>query len=128
MKKVSELEGVLLDYWVARAKGYTIRTIQPHKPEYTVNPASNIWRWLDSFRPSTNWAQGGPVIEHENIATMKLEGVWRAFCDGGMYSADEEYIGAYYYDADATGETLLIAAMRAYVASKFGNEVPEVLV
>jgi hypothetical protein len=69
----------------------------------------------DSFlHPSTDWAQGGPIIELEKIdllAYMEREGhhmAWRA----SRNRATVEY-----------GPTPLIAAMRCYVASKLGDEV-----
>jgi hypothetical protein len=63
------------------------------------------------YRPSTNWALGGPIIEREKIATnysMKRE-CW--FAENFI----ETEIGS--------GATPLIAAMRCYVASKLGDEV-----
>ena len=82
---------------------------------------------LQSFRPSTNWAQGGAIIQREKI------GIWWAthFVDdeGNEYgnhwyaeigctdaNADSPYCGV------ATGATPLIAAMRCYVASKQGEQ------
>lgn len=65
------------------------------------------------FNPSTNWAQGGPIIDRNGIATERkiIEGTteheWKAYVP---------YIHAY-------GPTPLIAAMRCYVASKLGDEV-----
>lgn len=56
------------------------------------------------YTPSTNWAQGGPIIEREGIALIPN---WTAERPG--FSAD--------------GDTPLIAAMRCYVASKLGDEV-----
>jgi len=66
---------------------------------------------------STQWAQGGPIIEREKITV----------------SYDEDY---HEWNAGwgcinrSSGPTLLIAAMRAYVTSKLGDEVdiPEELV
>lgn len=66
-----------------------------------------------NYRPSTNWAQSGPIIEREEI-TLDKEArmqdapvVWLANCGRGFVS----------------GPTPLIAAMRCYVASKMGDEV-----
>lgn len=116
--RVDELTGEHLDYWVARANGWTFGP--PHKiHEWDV--------WRDStgeivgtipaqgYEPSKNWAQGGPIIDRERIATSPCESEknepigWVAFLDGV-----EQY-----------GTTALEAAMRAYVASKFGDEVQE---
>ena len=61
-----------------------------------------------AYTPSTNWAQGGPIIERERIR-LDPRGVWVA----GHDSSNDEY----------SGPTPLIAAMRCYVASEMGEEV-----
>ncbi|ABO60555.1 DUF2591 domain-containing protein (plasmid) [Burkholderia vietnamiensis] len=100
--KVSEMSGASLNYWVARAEGvdHAIAT-----------------RDAMNYRPSEVWSQGGPIIDRERITV-------NAWQDGsGEWTADVERatgpIAAY------GGKTALIAAMRAYVASKFGEEVPD---
>lgn len=103
--RTAELTGALLDYWVARAEGY---------------------KWADDITPdqargvppySTDWAQGGPIIERERPSVDACcgdEGWYvrsrHAPCDGDQFF----------------GNTLLEAAMRAYVASKFGDVVEDV--
>ena len=63
---------------------------------------------------STDWAQGGPIIEREKIAAVyRIGRYWLAY-------THENYQGR---QADACGPTPLIAAMRCYVASKLGDEV-----
>lgn len=74
---------------------------------------------------STDWAQGGPIIERERIATREIPPV----------SGDDGYIFTRRWIAEmfrfpegprrsaAYGTTPLVAAMRCYVASKLGNEV-----
>ena len=59
---------------------------------------------------STNWAQGGPIIEREFIGLQR----WNAEFE---WAAD---IGGDFYQY---GETPLIVAMRCYVASKFGDNI-----
>lgn len=61
--------------------------------------------------PSTNWSQGGPIIEREKIGLFfdRACGLrWRA------HNSTTPSLLA---------ETPLIAAMRCYVASKLGDEV-----
>ena len=74
------------------------------------------------FCPSTNWSQGGPIIEREKITLNTTHFpntsnvTWVARHPNVLFS---------YF-----GETALIAAMRCYVASKFGDdgiEVPDSL-
>ena len=63
--------------------------------------------------PSTDWAQGGPIIEREKIGVDCDDlGTWFASYD---LSAETAW--------GATGPTPLIAAMRCYVTSKLGDEV-----
>jgi len=60
------------------------------------------------FSPSTDWAQGGAIIERERICLIDQGGdYWQAQCGW----------------KEAFGDTPLIAAMRCYVASKLGDEV-----
>lgn len=61
---------------------------------------------------STNWAQGGPIIEREAVELSKDLGRWTA-----TIRVDDEEPWELY------GPTPLIAAMRCYVASQLGDEV-----
>ena len=128
MPKVSELIGAQLDYWVARAEGVPaidlyIREIQRSSP-----PAFHCVRSMQSgllqmLDYSTNWAAAGPIIEREMICLDAGDGMfgkpktWAAWlsADAPVRAVDE-----------ITGPTPLIAAMRCYVASKFGPLVEEV--
>ena len=94
--KVSELTGAALDWAVATCEGldYWEPEIGPSQPEY-----------------STDWAQGGPIIEREAIAHWPDE-------EGGWFASANEGRGK-----DFHGPTPLIAAMRCYVASVLGDEV-----
>jgi hypothetical protein len=60
---------------------------------------------------STNWAQGGPIIEREKL------NLW--WCKGNQFYTSTHQDGTTVED----GPTPLIAAMRCYVASKLGDEV-----
>jgi hypothetical protein len=59
---------------------------------------------------STDWSQGGPIIEREGI------GVGPAGCARKWNPVTEQY-------DQFTGPTPLIAAMRCYVASKLGDDI-----
>ncbi len=63
---------------------------------------------------STDWAQGGPIIEREGISVDRIGGAWTADI------ADS--VGGYIEHTES-GTTPLIAAMRCYVAAKLGDEV-----
>lgn len=66
---------------------------------------------------STDWSQGGPIIERERIGLGFGVGI-----DSNRWEAG-------YITPEETGPTPLIAAMRCYVASKLGDtvDVPEEL-
>lgn len=133
--KTSELTGALLDYWVAKAdsKGSGMRWEQHgsdwigfgrigSSPEFAcwiVTDASTLHdratlrdSYLSArfYSPSTDWSLGGPIIERERInITERDGGAWQAHYSGSWAKH---------------GPTPLVAVMRAYVASKFGYEVP----
>lgn len=112
MKKlVAELEGAELDYWVARAEGEP--AIFDHGVcKYHYDDEHGTWD--ENWKPSTDWAQGGPIIEREKIALCTdVMGTWMATCG---YTAGVR-------DWFSGQPTPLIAAMRCYVAMQFGNEV-----
>lgn len=115
--KVSDLSGHVLDLWVAKAAGVDAVISDPYRDGsvscityYCRDEETNR---LDgrSYCPSSHWSDGGPIIERERISIKQEAG-------GGCYA---------YFDhlnPTAAGETPLIAAMRVYVISKFGAEVP----
>ncbi len=81
---------------------------------YYIDP--NNWIPLSLLNYSTNWSQGGQIIEREGISIIFHEqGHWTASNLHGTVCGE--------------GPTPLIAAMRCYVASRLGDtaEVPEEL-
>jgi hypothetical protein len=118
--KTQDLEGAALDWAVAKCEGYEDDCI------------SDEWKY------STNWAQGGPIIEREGISTFLCAGdlgeprsYWVATSEqqswdwgyGPYHEQDEEKSMQLYKRGAHVGPTPLIAAMRCYVASKLGDEV-----
>ena len=90
--KVAELSGAALDWAVAKCEYFPVRSgFDDNCPEY-----------------STDWAQGGPIIEREGIALGQTGDGWEATCDGAVY---------------ISGQTSLIAAMRCYVMNTLNEEV-----
>ena len=65
---------------------------------------------------STDWAQGGPIIEREGISIVLDWDVVGEFLWGAT-RIEQSVV------SQAEGTTPLIAAMRCYVASKLGDEV-----
>jgi hypothetical protein len=104
---IYELSGAALDWAVATAEGLRVA--------YIDDGITQCLLQIDGGRyaPSTNWAQGGPIIERELIrldtACNYTDGKWKARIDS---------VGGWW-----PGETPLIAAMHCFVASKLGDEV-----
>lgn len=112
--KVSELTGALLDAAVAKAEGFAL------------DEAARSWFRGDGamilaarFSPSADWAQGGPIIDSEQITVLSPDvlgppaTLWRAEIMGTLQPGWEP--------ATAFGSSALIAAMRAHVIRKFGE-------
>lgn len=119
---VIELSGAQLDYWVARASGHTAkldgdRAVIERVRMGVLDGAAKPWfvAW-GAFSPSTNWADGGPIIEREGICISPHDRgqTWGAWITSSCYESN---------DPDARGATPLVAAMRAYVKTRFGAEV-----
>ena len=111
--KTSELIGSALDWAVAKAEGKSNEWMHDHKIGY-VNSAS------------TDWAQGGPIIEREEIELhvlpsgldISLHPTYQRgdFWEANLWPPDVDII-------QICAPTPLVAAMRCYVASKLGDEV-----
>jgi hypothetical protein len=99
--KTSELSGAALDWAVHQAWCEGACHDEPF-PSY-----------------STDWAQGGPIIERERISLFEDVNDWSA-----KASIDHPL-----WDKRWAGPTPLIAAMRCFVASKLGDtiEIPNEL-
>lgn len=120
--KTSGLSGVHLDWAVAKA----------WQPVYS-DSAILVAVLQGGFHPSTDWAQGGPIIDREDIATSPLpDGLWRAYAPRGtkFVPRGKESQEVFNWVYKQEGYTPLIAAMRCYVQSKMGDEIeiPENLV
>lgn len=107
--KVSELSGALLDYWVARAEGIESGWLSLQDDGSAVCVLGPSVERCFEWSPSVDWGQGGPIIERER---MYLE-----------WDADGYWVASTPTSGHVRGPTPLIAAMRAYVASKFGENV-----
>jgi hypothetical protein len=143
--RTAELEGALLDAAVAKAEGRLVTPADEHpdqpgfyqqtrkewgehivrwyarEGENADGPETDEeggWEVISAWgSPSTNWSDGGPIIERERIeiAVMNDEVEWYAGAGCVPFRGEREF--------EALGPTPLIAAMRAYVASKLGAEV-----
>ena len=115
--KTSELTGAAFDWAVAKCEGFDWYI--DHKGRLMEEHGDLSW----VYQPSTNWAQGGPIIEREKI-TLNYDNcgptlLWEA----KHFAFDGTELQCEY------GSTPLIAAMRCYVASQMGEavEIPKEL-
>jgi hypothetical protein len=109
--KTSELTGAALDWAVAKCEG-------PNSVAACYYDEDDMPMCRDEaphmeWQPSTNWAQGGPIIEREKI---RLDCAWNP----GPWEGSCKIDGV---TAWTEGPTPLIAAMRCYVASKLGDDI-----
>lgn len=116
---VQTLKGALLDHAVALANGW-----QKVRDEF----GDEAWRGpqagdilgvspASAYKPSSDWSQGGPIIEHELYEFTNDRG-WREDGSFGRVWEAQSILTGYW-----EGDTMLIAGMRAYVAEKLGAEV-----
>ena len=111
--KTSELDGAQLDYAVAKCEEWEV--------EFEDGPLyfrGDYFHDGDPCKPSTNWGQGGPIIEREVINLGR-----HTWDDSGVIRWGASKAGLFQGAPFSVGPTPLIAAMRCYVASKLGEEV-----
>lgn len=112
--KTCDLIGKQLDWAAAKAQGYITSSdgistlIQIDSRSFIIGPTLS-GDLKSRYTPSTSWAQGSVIIEQELIQTSYTILGWRA--------------QGFDYNCVSYGPTPLIAAMRCYVASKFGDEI-----
>lgn len=120
--KVAELEGAQLAAAVAKAEGLEI--VSMHAEEHPEFGFCKVRDGKDEipekYAPQRHAAQGLAIIDREHIATEfhTGDGIWTGAVRSRRVSWED-------WEDDGWGEgpAPLIAAMRAYVASKFGEEV-----
>lgn len=100
--KTNELSGAQLDWAVAKAEGrWDELDFEAVPPQFRGNMSY-----------STDWAQGGPIIERERIRLDQMPYPKELWIAGHDSSHDM-----------VSGQTPLVAAMRCYVANKLGDEI-----
>ena len=122
--RTNELIDIALDWAVSYALG--------HNPMKDFHSHGMTWRgWWETTsyidtkpneyrripRYSTDWSQGGPIIESGANNLFKHNGGTEWCCACNVQR--DGYIAI----ITADGPTPLIAAMRCYVASKLGDEI-----
>ena len=108
--KTSELIGPALDWAVAKCLEYDC-TI----PSWTGASFTALINGSDIFfNPSTDWSQGGPIIEQ--MMRRHVESyIYKEECYFELFNGARTWV--------EKGPTSLVAAMRCHVTSKLGDEV-----
>lgn len=121
--KTSELTGAALDWAVARLEskaspsGMDSAGILLYRS--TATNAFMYKRWAIPY--STDWTQGGPIIDREKIDLFTEKGAAESWVASvARYQNGARLVG---WRIHQYGPTPLIAAMRCYVASKMGAEI-----
>ena len=127
--KTSESTGRALNWAVGVAEGKQwkdspdlgLNHIERPHPDQRINMLltpidwSNMEDWAcEIYSPSTDWSQGGPIIEREGFCIQPFKDGWECFVAHRLFEDDHHH---------SKGPTPLIAAMRCYVASKLGDEI-----
>ena len=133
--KTSELIDEALDWTVAKCSGRNPKLMEIVRYPGTKRQEHVSWSVRCdpperdefgevAFQPSTNWAQGGPIIEQMHFLLETVEQGKDYWCSGP--STAQEW---HDHPVGAHGPTPLIAAMRCLVASKLGDvvDVPDEL-
>ena len=112
--KTSDLIGPALDWAVAKCEG---RDYHSHGCTYATDGSGKVWAagtCPSEDCHSTDWAQGGPIVER-----MLKDGLLvHALPETSRWIASVDKQSRFTHSP-----TLLIAAMRCYVASELGDEV-----
>jgi len=130
--QVADLDGVLLDYWAALANEkwrdhrHELRAFRNTLGETSVEIGCKADGW-SPWSPGTLWQQAGSIVARERIETVLEGDHWEAIIRGVLDSARDSSLGVHTgIKIHWKGRSRMVAAMRAFVASKFGNEVPDV--
>lgn len=124
--KTSELTGALLAHVVALADGHVVNIhTSIDGLVYSVYGGEKFIGYIGGghvpqYAPHEQWDQGGPLIERECIELFVNQSprVWSGFIT--KYAHDLPH-----WTLQGNGDTPLVAAMRTFVVSKFGDEVED---
>ena len=144
--KTSELIGSALDWAVAAALGGHAQETGSndlHSGKHWVIHGFSAMRW-DDWTPSGDWSQCGPLIESNQVylepphdvhraflneKTGKISGIWQTYeswhatVSARVRTLPPKHEGFPGLVGRGEGETALVAACRAIVASVFGDEI-----
>jgi hypothetical protein len=129
--QVADLDGFLLDYWAALANEkwrnhrHEVRAFRNTLGETSVEIGCKADGW-GPWSPATLWQQAGPIVTRERIETVLEGDHWEAIIRGALNPGRDSSLGIHTgVRVHWRGRSRTVAAMRAFVASRFGNEVPD---
>ena len=132
--KTSELKDTALNWAVAAATNVPVMRCGAGASQYLAYTPPGK-RSFYKYTPTTNWKQGGPIIEREITKLFRnVGGTFSAMIIREVPIPPEDRGTSLALTCriqfNAAGPTPLIAAMRCFVASRLGDEVeiPEELV
>lgn len=110
--QVKDATGSVLD-WMAAKACY---------PDEEINLSLGFpYLQFGRFNPTSDWRQGGPIIDREKIDLFTEKGTPESWMSSiARYQNGERLVG---WRIHMYGPTPLIAVMRCYVASKLGEVV-----
>ncbi len=111
--KTSKLTGTALDWAVAKCDGADWWAAEEPRDGMFVD-----YERTKRYSPSTNWNQGGPIIEREGVELQ----CWRNSRIDHWTAVLPDQVNEE-GDPIWDGPTPLIAAMRCFVASRLGDDV-----
>ena len=120
--KVADLEGLALDYWVARSLHDFVREIQFTDSGETVAIRGNDRGrpWDGRFTPTTSWDAAAVVLERARRLEM------RERSEEGPAHCVAEFEGGR-GTVEGRADSVRVALLRAFVESRFGDSVGEML-
>lgn len=124
--KTAELQGAMLNYWVARAEGHAAEHLEIRNVPRTdmcicvrtIPGMSDKTIALEVMAYSMNWAQGGPLIEKHRMDVESPDS------DGAPWVASL-YVPARQFRLYGHGDTPMQAVCRAIVRAEFGDDVED---
>lgn len=105
------LEGLMLDYFVAKVLKLNPKIVQLNPHNKSAGYAVDIGEGPIYFSPSTIWAQGGIIIDENDISLTPI------YKGDTIPLWESELHRPYVSPGQSIGPTKLIAAMRCLVSS-----------
>jgi len=119
---VADLTGILLDYWVARGLPDFVREIYftDSGAKVAVRGNDRGKPWDGRFTPSTSWEAAGVVLERARRFEVRERGVGEPVCCVAAFDGTDGTV-------EGRGDCVRIALLRAFVTSRFGATVGDML-